>query len=207
MTNLTKPLLLLCIFTAISCAPKKNELYDSGTSSIINLNPMNFATQITNNRAKNVISFVHFYKLDDGKSKDYAKVITDLDKEYEGMFKIAGINCKEYRDLCEKQDVKEFPSFMIYPPLPAPAMKYEGKITVNHIISYLGKFVENKSTELNNNNFDNFISSNPNLPKILLFTDKKNVPLLFKRLSSHFNVRYIHIYIHMLYRKKLNLVL
>lgn len=185
-----KQFLLLLTLISLSLA-NPNELYDSGTSAIINLNPMNFQTQITNNRAKEIISFVHFYKLDDGKSKQYKDVIVELDKGYEGMFKIAAINCKEYRDLCEKQEVKEFPSFMIYPPLPAPIMKYEGKISVNHIVSYLGKFVGNKSIELTNNNIDTFLSEHANLPKIILFTDKKNVPLLFKRLSVHFDVRNI----------------
>ena len=167
------------------------DLYDSGRSAIINLNPMNFATQITNNRAKNVISFIHFYKPDDGKSNDYKKVIVEMDKEYEGMFKIAGINCKEYRDLCEKEGVKEFPSFMIYPPLPAPILKYEGKIEVRNIIGYLGKFVDDKTTEINNNNFDFFLREDANLPKIFLFTDKKKTPLIFKKLSVHFNVSYL----------------
>ena len=78
---------------------------------------------------------------------------------------------------------------MIYPPLPAPDMKYEGKIEPKSIISFLGKFVENKCIELNNNNFDDFINSKSNIPKILLFTDKKNIPLIFKRLSNAFNVR------------------
>lgn len=184
-----KHFLLLFFVMGLSLAHNQNELYDSTTSAIINLNPMNFQTQITNNRAKNIISFVHFYKMDDGKSKDYKNVIVELDKEYEGMFKIAGINCKEFRDLCEKQEVKEYPSFMLYPPLPAPIMKYEGKITVKHIISYLGKFVGNKAVELNNNNIDSFLSEHPNLPKMLLFTDKKTTPLIFKRLSIHFDVR------------------
>lgn len=167
-----------------------NELYDSGISSIINLNPMNFATQITNNRAKNVISFIHFYKKDDGKSDQLKKVITELDKQYEGMFKIAGLNCQQYHDLCHKENVNEFPSFMVYPPLPAPVMKYEGPLEVKNIVSYLGKFVGNKATEVNNNNIDSFLGDHPNLPKVILFSDKKNTPLLFKKLSVDFDVRF-----------------
>ena len=67
-------------------------------------------------------------------------------------------------------------------------MKYEGKIEPKYIISYLGKFVGNKAQELNNNNFDEFIHGRPQIPKVILFTNKKNVPLLFKRLSLQFDV-------------------
>jgi hypothetical protein len=41
------------------------------------------------------------------------------------MFKVAAINCKEFADICEKQEVREFPSFKVYPPLPAPVFIYE----------------------------------------------------------------------------------
>jgi hypothetical protein len=72
-------------------------------------------------------------------------------------------------------------------------MKYEGKIEPKKIISYLGRFVENRAQELNNNNFDEFISSKSSIPKILLFTNKKGIPLIFKRLSLQFDVsKYIY---------------
>ena len=165
----------------------KGELYDAGRSGLINLNPMNFDTQITNNRNKEMIAFVHFYSPDDGKSEQLKNLFIELDKEYGGMFKLAGLNCKMYSELCAKQNVKDYPSYMIYPPLPAPVMKYEGKLEPKYVLSYLGKFIDNKCQELSNNNFDDFISQHPNLPKILLFTDKKNIPLIFKRLSLEFN--------------------
>jgi thiol-disulfide isomerase/thioredoxin len=164
------------------------ELYDAGRSTLINLNPMNFDTQITNNRNKEIISFIHFYSPDDGKSNQLKEVFIELDKEYSGMFKLAGLNCKKYKDLCSKEGVTDFPTYKIYPPLPAPPMKYEGKIETKNIFSYLGRFIGNKAQELNNNNFDDFISSRSNIPKILLFTNKKNVPILFKRLSLQFDV-------------------
>ncbi len=182
--------MLIFVFALINLISSKNdgELYDPGRSTLINLNPMNFDTQITNNRNKDIISFVHFQSPDDGKSNQLKEVFIELDKEYSGMFKLAGLNCKKYKDLCSKEGVTDFPAYKVYPPLPAPPMKYEGKIETKNILSYLGRFIGNKVLELNNNNFDEFISSKPNIPKILLFTNKKNVPLLFKRLSLQFDV-------------------
>ena len=179
-------LILLLINGAL--LKKNGDLYDTTKSTLINLNPMNFDTQITNIRNKQVISFIHFYSPDDGKSNQLKDVFIELDKEYSGMFKLAGLNCKKYKDLCSKQGVTEYPTYKIYPPLPAPPMKYEGKIETKYILSYLGKFVGNKAVELNINSFDDFITSKPNVPKILLFTNKKGIPLIFKRLSLEFEV-------------------
>ena len=179
-------LILLLINGALLA--KNGDLYDTTKSTLINLNPMNFDTQITNIRNKQIISFIHFYSPDDGKSNQLKDVFIELDKENSGMFKLAGLNCKKYKDLCSKQGVTEYPTYKIYPPLPAPPMKYEGKIEPKNILSYLGKFVGNKAVELNINSFDDFITSKPNVPKILLFTNKKGIPLIFKRLSLEFEV-------------------
>ena len=187
MKNLYISIFIFSIFTIIS-SKHDGELYDAGRSTLINLNPMNFDTQITNNRNKEIIAFIHFYSPDDGKSNQLKEVFVELDKEYSGMFKLAGLNCKKFKDLCAKQGVTDYPTYKIYPPLPAPPMKYEGKVEGKYIISYLSRFVGNKVQELNNNNFDEFIHDKPNIPKVLLFTNKKNIPLIFKRLSLHFDV-------------------
>ena len=197
-------ILLFLIFLINLIESKKDgELYDAGRSTLINLNPMNFDTQITNNRNKEIISFIHFYSPDDGKSSQLKDVFIELDKEYSGMFKLAGLNCKKYKDLCSKEGVTDFPTYKIYPPLPAPPMKYEGKIEVKNILSYLGRFIGNRAQELNNNNFDEFINSKSNIPKILLFTNKKNIPLIFKRLSLQFDVSndIINIYLFLILEK------
>ena len=198
--------ILLFLIFLINIIESKNdgELYDAGRSTLINLNPMNFDTQITNNRNKEIISFIHFYSPDDGKSSQLKDVFIELDKEYSGMFKLAGLNCKKYKDLCSKEGVTDFPTYKIYPPLPAPPMKYEGKIEVKNILSYLGRFIGNRAQELNNNNFDEFINGKSNIPKFLLFTNKKNIPLIFKRLSLQFDVsNYIILLIYIYnFRKK-----
>jgi thioredoxin-like negative regulator of GroEL len=177
---------LIAILLTIAVYSK--DLYSNTLSNVINLNKKNFDTQITSNRAKNVVSLVHYYTPNDGKSQDYKTEIEKLSVEYDGMFKITAMNCQEFKDFCEKASVREFPTLKVYPPLPAPTFDYEGKVETSALVSYLGKFVENKTNELNNNNIDTFVNNNPNLPKCLLFTDKKGVPLIFKALALAFDV-------------------
>jgi len=47
--------------------------------------------------------------------------------------------------------------------------------------------VGSRVVEVNQNNYDTFINDNPGKPKVLLFSDKKGTPLIFKALSSHFD--------------------
>jgi len=66
----------------------------------------------------------------------------------------------------------------------------------------MGRFIDNKATELNNNNIDTFVTERANLPKCILFTDKAGNPLIFKALSNAFDVTSFY-----KIRKKLNSVL
>lgn len=179
---------IMVFLLAILSYGSKNQLYDNNLSNVVNLNQKNFDTQITLNRSKNIVSLVHFYTMDDGKSKGYKTELEKLASEYDLMFKVGAINCKDFKAICEKQEIKEYPTIKIYPPLPAPVWLYEGKIETPALVSYMGKFIGSKVKELNMNNFDDFVSTNPNLPKALLFTDKKNIPLIYKALSISFDV-------------------
>ena len=119
-----KYLISLIIYILLSTVFSLN-LYDNNVSNVVNLNPKNFGDQIIQNRSKNIISIVHFYKLDDGKSRGLKLVFEKFAEDNDGLFKVAAINCKEFLDICEKQEVREFPSFKVYPPLPAPVFIYE----------------------------------------------------------------------------------
>ena len=53
-----------------------------------------------------------------------------------------------------------------------------------------GKFITSRVIEITSTNHDTFLSDNPGKPKILLFSDKKGTPLVYKALSNHFDVSY-----------------
>ena len=193
--------LTLVLLLALISNCNKNQLYDNNLSNVVNLNQKNFDTQITLNRSKNIVSIVHFYTMDDGKSSGYKLEFEKLASDYDLMFKVGAINCRDFKAICEKQEIKEYPTVKVYPPLPSPVWTYEGKLETSSMVSYMGKFIGNKVKELNMNNFDDFVTSNVNLPKTILFTDKKGTPLIFRALSVAFDVIFIFNF-----RKKLNSV-
>lgn len=54
------------------------------------------------------------------------------------------------------------------------------------------KYVGNKVIEITDANHDTFKKENPNKPKMLLFTDKKSVPIVYRALSTYFDVSPIY---------------
>ena len=104
------------------------------------------------------------------------------------MFRITAIDCEQFSSVCSKEGVTKFPTFRVYPAFPAPTQDFEETpIDFEKLKKLAAKFVGNRVVEVNQNNFDTFINDNPGKPKVLLFSDKKGTPLIFKALSSHFD--------------------
>jgi len=72
---------------------------------------------------------------------------------------------------------------MIYPPNPVPAFKYEGKMEQKGIAGKIGRFMPDNSLKLTKENVDTFLSADASKPKVLLFSNKKSSPLMWKALS------------------------
>lgn len=162
------------------------DLYDH-TSAVGVLNKMNFAKRVTNNRKKG-IKIVHFYSVDDGVSADHKKELEKFNKDNKGMFEILAINCDSHTDICEKEGVTSYPTYVIYPPYPMPTVtvKKEG-YSLNKLIKKASKLLENKVIEITSVNHDTFIKDNPGKAKVLLFTENEGIPSMYKALAYNFD--------------------
>merc|ERR1712187_147838 len=130
------------------------------------------------------VSAVGYYK-DDNKEDiafldEYNKVAGDL----KGMIKVTALSCSDFPVLCKKQGVEQTPTVMIYPVNPMPAFKYEGKFEAKAIASKVTRFITDMSTKLTKENVDGFITTDATKPKVILFSNKKTVPTIWKALSS-----------------------
>lgn len=108
------------------------------------------------------------------------------------MFRIGAVECNEFKSVCEKEGITEFPTYKIYPPVPAPVFAYDGDINqvldTDKLKKMVYKYVGNRVIEITSANIDTFKKENPNKPKMLLFTDKKSVPITYRALSTYFDV-------------------
>merc|ERR1712187_173544 len=130
------------------------------------------------------VSAVWYYK-DDNKEDinfldEYNKVATDL----KGMVKITALSCSDFGVFCDKQGVTQTPTIMIYPTNPIPAFKYEGKLEAKAIAGKVTRFIQDMSMKLTMDNVDGFITTDATKPKVILFSNKKSVPTIWKALSS-----------------------
>lgn len=132
----------------------------------------------------NAVSSLWFYKPDNADDKKFLDEYNSLATEFKGMMKICAIDCNEFGKFCEKNKVTKTPSVMIYPPNPIPAYMWEGKLEKKALSGRMAKLVTDNSVMLTKDNVDTFLTTEPTKPKVLLFSNKDKVPMLFKALSS-----------------------
>jgi len=134
---------------------------------------------------------VHFFRQYDGKSKKVADEFVKLSEEWQGVYVVAAVDCDIYEGLCEKEDVRETPMIKIYPPFPAPISTYEGEITAKEISAFASRYITGNVIELQNDNYKAWLEDKPSVPKVILFTENKGVPTIFKALSVSFQTKMV----------------
>lgn len=181
-------LLVLAAFLGLATA---ESAYNPIKSSVQILNTKNFEKQVTYNREKG-ISIVQFYKDNEANSKRDVGQYEKFGLEHKMMFRIGAVECNEFKSICDKEGVTEFPTYKIYPPIPAPAFTYDGgvdkELDTDKLKKMCYKYVGNRVIDITSANHETFKKENPNKPKMLLFTDKKSVPITYRALSTYFDV-------------------
>ena len=108
------------------------------------------------------------------------------------MFRIGAVECNEFKSICDKEGITQFPSYKIYPPTPVPAFLYDGPIDqqldTDKLKKNVYRYVGNRVIEITSANHETFKKENPNKPKMLLFTSTKTVPITYRALSTYFDV-------------------
>jgi len=132
----------------------------------------------------NAVSSVWYFNKDSQEDTKFLNEYNKVASEMKGMAKVAAMDCAEYSKFCEKQGVKETPTVMIYPPNPVPAFKFEGKMEQKAISGKIARFMPDLTTKLDKDSIDSWLTTDPSKPKVMLFSNKKSAPLMWKALSS-----------------------
>mmetsp|Transcript_8552 Transcript_8552/g.18650 ORF Transcript_8552/g.18650 Transcript_8552/m.18650 type:complete len:418 (-) Transcript_8552:127-1380(-) len=132
----------------------------------------------------NTVSGLWFYKDDSAEDKKFLNEFNQVALDLKGMAKVTAINCNDWKAFCDKQNIKTTPSVMIYPPNPMPAFLYEGKMESKAIAGKMSKLMADLSVKLTDANVDQFLTTEPTKPKVIIFSNKKTPPTILKALSS-----------------------
>lgn len=125
----------------------------------------------------------------DGASKAFAGSYEIFAKDNKGLFRIGALDCASFESICKKEKIDKFPTLRVYPSFPAPFQDYEEpSLDTDKLKKLASRFVSSRVVEITSSNIDTFLSDNPGKPKCLLFSDKKGTPLVYKGLSTHFDV-------------------
>eukprot|EP01016_Furgasonia_blochmanni_P017040 TRINITY_DN19968_c0_g1_i1.p1 TRINITY_DN19968_c0_g1~~TRINITY_DN19968_c0_g1_i1.p1 ORF type:complete len:400 (-),score=69.05 TRINITY_DN19968_c0_g1_i1:330-1529(-) len=180
-------LLTITVFLWVNASDCKH-FYDSPKTSVFNLTKKNFDNHIKR-PWNSLVSIVHFYRSDDGESKKFAKDFSAWSNEMHGIFNLYAVDCEAEAELCERQNITFYPRIRIYPGAHLPSFDYEGELIPKAIGAQAARHVHSNVIEISPENIQVFLNENPTMPKVLLFTEKQGIPLIYRALSVAFERR------------------
>mmetsp|Transcript_19233 Transcript_19233/g.50795 ORF Transcript_19233/g.50795 Transcript_19233/m.50795 type:complete len:429 (-) Transcript_19233:113-1399(-) len=130
------------------------------------------------------VSALWFFHDDNKADVAFLDTYNTVAGDLKGMAKVCALSCTEFPVFCKKQGIEETPAIMVYPTNPMPAFKYDGKLEMKALVGKISKFMPDFTIRVNKDNVDSFITTEPAKPKVILFTDKKGAPTIWKALSS-----------------------
>ena len=111
------------------------------------------------------------------------------------MLRIGSVECNEWSAICSKEGITKYPTYRVFPPSPIPAVDLEteeGKtdytLDTDKLKKLAFKYIGNRVIDITVANHDVFKADNPGTPKVILFTESKKAPIIFRALSTYFDV-------------------
>jgi curved DNA-binding protein CbpA len=164
--------------------PPQN-LYDekSGVTEISNVNEFN---SLVNQRSDIVI--VDFYSPTCGPCQDLKPEYISVAKKFAGIIKVYAVNCQnpQAAQLCQSQGVQSYPTIRIYGD---SNMRMDFPNKQDRSAKNIGNFISNNIPDNtiridSEKKWKSYISNSKAL--VILFSDKKQVPALYKSLCRQF---------------------
>lgn len=159
----------------------------------VTFDPMkNYAQQIYSHNFDNVIgsnlprtvSAVWYFHGSKRGDVDFQATWDTVAEKTKKMITIAAMDCEENVKHCEREGVKES-GVMIYPQQPRPKFAYEGGQDTEAILKFLYKLIPGDKVKslTKAEEYTDLKKKNPTKVKVILFSDKKKAPSMFKGLS------------------------
>lgn len=152
-------------------------------NSDVNTLKMNNLSKLLSRRK---IWFVYFFKSKDENFKENIEKIKNIASQCYGIFEFGAINCKDDEEICDDYSVHSTPKLLYFPDSGQMEDEYNDKIEFQNIFKYGSKRMQNFVRIINKDNYADFLTTHNELYHVLLFTNKKSTPPLFKALSKDY---------------------
>lgn len=134
---------------------------------------------------RNIVWVLFFYKSSDGKIKEHSEEIKTLAEKMHGIIKVGVVDCEEDEEICDEFSIKKTPRIKIYAEkINDPGVNFKGKLEWKAISSQATAKMESFVSIVTENGFLDFMSREKDNFKVLLFTNKKKTPPVYKALSK-----------------------
>ena len=141
------------------------------------------------------ISVVYYYKPEESDSSKFFEPLNAIAAELRGMFKFAAVDCDAQFRLCNDEGVvfeNGSPVVMLYPLRPLSPEPFTDMDNLSDektgLKRALFRLLPSEHIKmLSESVLDSFLSTDEHLPKVILFSNKKASPPLFKALSTEFS--------------------
>ena len=109
------------------------------------------------------------------------------------MLRIGSVECTEWSKICEKEKIESYPTYRVYPPAPIPSVDLipEETLDTDKLKKAAFRYIGDNVIDITAANHDIFKDDNPGRPKVLLFSESKKHPIVFRALSTYFDVSLI----------------
>ena len=132
------------------------------------------------------IWFVLFFKSNDKEFESLKDMWKTLAEKSYGIYKIGAVNCRNDEEICEEFDIRQTPIIVYFPESSDNEEVYRGIKKWEEIFKFGATKMQSFVRTVNKDNYGDFVTENQNQHKVLLFTQRKSTPPLFKALSKHF---------------------
>lgn len=74
-------------------------------------------------------------------------------------------------------------------PIPSSQIEMDSEVDTDKLKKAAYKYIGNRVIDISSQNIDMFLKDNPGKPKMLLFANNKSTPIVYRALSTYFDVR------------------
>lgn len=133
---------------------------------------------------------VQFYKPNNDDCVEIQNEYRQVGQTFKDFLKVGAVNCRQQQDVCRKASVTDYPGVRWFPEEnEKPPEIFEGLINAKLLGKFVSSSLKDFSTILSEKRKMREWVDSQSKPIVLLFTDKKDVPPMWKALSREFNGR------------------
>ena len=120
--------------------------------------------------------------------KEFKDTYVEVAERLYGIIKVGAIDCQSEEELCEEFGAYDIPQISIFQEnYSDDGERFHDELKVEKIMNAASKKMKNFVQVVSDDNYDNFVQRERlTKNKVLLFTDKKSTPTLFKALSKKY---------------------